>query len=192
MKKIQAIEPSNSTPQERYDALREEFPGYTVLDRAQVAEKIGMLRFSDGGRSWAQVAEVLNENQIIHSQWRRDEPEWTEPQVSGFAHRYEVVDERIWRANGPRQISLDLTNEDTEVEVSPAELAEMAPRASSIKVTYKDVRFEAEGDDFKIEGELRQPTSDAHPTVRFTYEGVADAHFMRFLSERGVLQLPSN
>jgi hypothetical protein len=189
-KKIQAIEPSNSTSSERYKELRERFPEHHVLDRAQVAEKIGMLRFSDGGRSWAEVAEVLNENQIIHSQWRRDEPEWTEHQVGGFAHRYEVVDEHIWRSNGPRQVSLDLTHED--VEVSPAELAEMPPRASSIKVTYKDVRFEAEGDDFKIEGELRQPASDVYPTVRFVYEGVADAHFMRFLSERGVLQLPSN
>ena len=181
-KKVKALEPAVSTSAERYAYLRETFPECKVAHRSQVAEFIHVLRFEDDGRSWEQVADVLNENKLIHSQWRRDTPEWTAKQACAFAHRYDVIDKRIWRSNGYEEDqTVTMKNPDP---ITVAVTDESTPPSATIRVNYEKVTFEACGESFAMEGEWSQ--HDGEPLVRLVYKGVPDAHFLRFLRERGL------
>ncbi len=182
--KVKPTQPTNSTTAKNYRRLRDDYPKHNVLDRVQTATLIHSLRFDNGGLSWVRVAEALNENKVIHSQWRREDPQWDGALVCQFARRYNVVTQRIWRQSDVPQTTFDLdgTKELTE-ELSQG----VVPPNTEVSVTFK-----AHGEQFRIEGEWSQEDTESAPTISFQYNGVPDPHFLRFLQERGLLTTVSS
>lgn len=188
--KVKPTPPSNNTTKEQYEYLRVTFPNHKVVSREQLAYFIHDVRFDNGGKSWSEVADVLNENQVIHSQWRREDPEWDAQLVCQFAHRRGVVKKHIWRSGAASQVALDL--DDTAKSLQDLQdstevvIVNTGPPKSSVNVSFK-----SEGDDFKISGEfICEP--DSTQRICFQYEGVPDPHFLQFLHERGLPTTTSN
>lgn len=179
--KVKLTLPSSSTTKEQYEELRARFPKHKVVAREQLARFIHDARFDNGGKSWSEVAEILNDNKVVHSQWRRDYPAWDEQLVCQFAHRFGVAKKHIWRSKGNAQVAMDLDGAEQSLKALQGEKPDIAVNVS----------FRADGPDFTIAGELVcAPNSE--PRINFQYEGVPDPHCLQFLQERGLPTTTSN